>query len=153
MSPQPTPCVFDSERWAVVHGTTKLTSNIKASVLDAYHGVATETCLFQKYKWALEIFTSINWPAIAMTFGKLSPLQRVKHSKLMHSWLPVQTPTARYAKSTDNLCPLCQLVPELKITYIAARTQRQFSTESPHGTNVWKPSTPEENMPVYPGRL
>jgi len=30
----------------------------------------------------------------------------------MHSWLPVQTHTARYEKSTDNLCPLCQLVPE-----------------------------------------
>jgi hypothetical protein len=111
-SPQPTSKVFRSEHWAIQQGTTKLTSNIKASLLEFYHGAATEKYLLEKYQWSQEAFISIDWPAIGVVMERLSTLSRVKHSKLIHSWLPVMTRTARYAKSTANLCPLCLAVPE-----------------------------------------
>ena len=111
-SPQPTARVFESERWAVFKGTTKLTSNIKDTVLQAYHGAATEKYIKEKYAWPSATFDCIDWPAIDLSLAKLPSPQKVKHSKLMHSWLPVKTRTARYEKSTDNICPLCNLVPE-----------------------------------------
>ena len=39
-SPQPTASVLDSEHWAVLQGSIKLTSNKKDTVLQAYHGAA-----------------------------------------------------------------------------------------------------------------
>ena len=111
-SPQPTARVFHSERWAVLHGSIKLTSNVKNTLLEAFHGVATVQYLKEKYKWPNDVFSQIDWPAIGTVFGKISTPTRVKHSKLMHSWLPVMTRTARYTRSADNLCPLCLTVPE-----------------------------------------
>lgn len=111
-SPQPTYRVFHSEHWAIQQGTIKLTSNIKASLLESYHGTATEKYLREKYHWYQETFNSIDWSAIGAVIGKLTTPSRAKHSKLIHSWLLVMTRTAQYAKSTANLCPLCLAVPE-----------------------------------------
>ena len=88
-SPQPTACVFHSEHWAVLHRNTKITSNVKTTLLVAVHGGATVKYLLQKYKWTQEVFSQIDWPAIGTVFGKISTPTRVKHSKLMHSWIPV----------------------------------------------------------------
>jgi hypothetical protein len=89
-----------------------LTSNIKETVLQAYHGAATIQYMKEKHQWPSDTFASIDWPVIALSLAKLPAPQRVKHSKLMHSWIPVKTRTARYEKSTDNICPLYNLVPE-----------------------------------------
>jgi hypothetical protein len=105
-SPQPTARVFHSEHWAVFHRNTKLTSNVKRALLEAFHGGATVKYLLEKYKWSQEVFSQIDWPAIGTVFGKISTTTRVKHSKLMHSWIPVMTRKAPYTKSIDNLCQL-----------------------------------------------
>ena len=132
-SPQPTASVFDSERWAVLHGSIKLTSNIKDTVLQAYHGAATIHYIQEKYQWPPNSFDRVDWPAIGLSLTKLPAPQRVRHSKLMHSWLPVQTRTARYDKSTDNICPLCNLVPETQDHLFCCQNAEALANR----TNTW----------------
>ena len=85
---------------------------MKAALLEAFHGGTTVKYLQEKYKWSQVVFSQIDWPAVGTILGKISTPTRVKHSKLMHSWIPVMTRTARYSKSPDNLCPLCLTIPE-----------------------------------------
>ena len=99
--------VLPDEIIAAYLHNNKITSNLKKSIIHAYHAPAMEMYIVHKHKLTDYELTHINWNRLQSYMTKLKMNQRSVSSKYIHGWLPMQAFLHKQMRTPSPYCPIC----------------------------------------------